>query len=281
MKRMVRVMMSSYLLFAVLNVSAQSTVTKLKSVIEPLRLAIGSGKTTNLIFPYSITSVDRGSKQVMAQKAAGVENILQIKAAGEYLKETNLTVITADGSLYSFLLSYTAEPMMLNFNLGLNEQGQLPLGILPAGNDNEARIRQLAGRLATRLPTITRLKDKKEELLLRLSNIFIQDAHFYFQLAIVNNSNIRYDVDQLRFFVNDQKRSKRTASQERELQTTYIYGNAKQVEPHSVQVLVFAMPKFTIPDHKYLLVQLMEKNGGGHLRLKIFNRLLKQCKRIY
>lgn len=273
-------MMCSYLLFAAINVSAQSPVTKLKSVIQPLRLAIGSGKTTNLIFPYSIKSVDRGSKLVMAQKASGVENILQIKAAGDNLRETNLTVITADGSLYSFLLNYTPEPTLLNFNLGLSENDQLPLGILPSGSDNEASIQQLSGRIATRLPMIPHVKDKKDDLLLKLSNIFINDVHFYFQLYIVNNSNIRYDVDQLRFFVNDRQRSKRTASQERELQSAYIYGNTKLVEPRSAQTLVFALPKFTIPDNKYLLVQLMEKNGGRHLKIRISNRLLINCKKI-
>jgi len=55
-------------------------------------------KTTNIIFPYSIVSVDIGSRDVLAQKAKGVENILQIKAARDSFPQTNISIITADGS---------------------------------------------------------------------------------------------------------------------------------------------------------------------------------------
>lgn len=46
-----------------------------------------------------LKSVDRGSKDVLAQKAKGVESILQVKAAKTNFDETNLTVINADGKL--------------------------------------------------------------------------------------------------------------------------------------------------------------------------------------
>ena len=65
--------------------------------IAPYRIEIGYVKTSNLIFPSAIKSVDRGSSWVLAQKAPGVENILQIKAAQPNFKETNVTVVTADG----------------------------------------------------------------------------------------------------------------------------------------------------------------------------------------
>ena len=48
--------------------------------IEPYSLQIGINKTTNLIFPYEIKSVDRGSRDVLVQKAKGIENVLQVKA---------------------------------------------------------------------------------------------------------------------------------------------------------------------------------------------------------
>jgi hypothetical protein len=41
--------------------------------------------------------------------------------------------------------------------------------------------------------------------------------------------------------------------------------------------LVFALEKFTIPDAKYLAIQIMEKNGGRHLSMKINNRKIMQA----
>ena len=35
-----------------------------------------------------------------------------------------------------------------------------------------------------------------------------------------------------------------------------------------------AIPKFTIPDKKYLAVQLFEANGGRHIELSVKNRTI-------
>jgi len=68
------------------------------NLIEPFHLDITFLKTTHLIFPYAIKSVDRGSPDILAQKAKGVENVLLVKAGRENFKESNLSVITADGN---------------------------------------------------------------------------------------------------------------------------------------------------------------------------------------
>ncbi|HEY9256658.1 DUF4138 domain-containing protein, partial [Chitinophaga sp.] len=51
--------------------------------IEPMRLQVAYSKTSNIIFPFAISSVDRGSRDLMVQKAKGVKNILQVKAGKE------------------------------------------------------------------------------------------------------------------------------------------------------------------------------------------------------
>src|SRR5690606_31821693 len=85
-----------------------------KSFIQPYPIGITYSKTTNLIFPYAIVSVDRGSKDVLVQQAKGAENILHVKAGKEDFEETNLTVVTAEGHLYSYVLHYTDQPRQLN-----------------------------------------------------------------------------------------------------------------------------------------------------------------------
>jgi len=41
--------------------------------------------------------------------------------------------------------------------------------------------------------------------------------------------------------------------------------------------LVIALEKFTIPDAKFLAIQIMEKNGGSHLSMKIGNKKIMQA----
>lgn len=46
---------------------------------------IAYSKTTSIVFPYAIKSIDKGSPDILMQKAKGVENILLLKAAKRIL----------------------------------------------------------------------------------------------------------------------------------------------------------------------------------------------------
>lgn len=118
MKRIAAIMITGiFLLFTCETSFSQSLTGKFQTtIIEPYPLKITLNKTTNLIFPYAIKSVDRGSADVLAQKAKGVENILLVKANRENFSETNLSVITADGKLYSFILDYMSNPAAINLS---------------------------------------------------------------------------------------------------------------------------------------------------------------------
>ena len=115
---------------------------------------------------------------------------------------------------------------------------------------------------------------------LRLSGIYITNDILYFKLEVQNRSNISYDIEMLRFFIKDEIKSKRTASQEIEIQPVYISGDTSVVKEQSKNILVYSLPKFTIPDKKFLSIQLIEKNGGRHLHLNILNRSIVKAKSL-
>jgi hypothetical protein len=56
-----------------------------------------------------------------------------------------------------------------------------------------------------------------------------------------------------------------------------VAGNNKQVKAYQKNILVFALEKFTISDAKFLAIQIMEKNGGRHLLMKVNNRKIMQA----
>lgn len=236
--------------------------------IEPYKLEISKFKTTNIIFPYPIISVDRGSQDILVQKANGVENILQLKAAKEGFPETNLTVITSDGKLNSIVLSYATQPSVLNFSIS-NRVSQS--GIIANGNINEAEIQTLAERAAFVRKKLSSYKDKLSGITFQVTGVYIQGDVLYFRVRISNQSNIDYTIDQLRFYIRDKKKASRTSSQEIEISPLYTLGEVDKVTSKGEDIFVFALPKFTIPDKKYFTVELMEKNGGRHLALKINN----------
>lgn len=249
---------------------AQNLITEIRAKVIPMNLEITTQKTTNLIFPYPVKSVDRGSAEVLVQKAKGVENILQLKAASDTLKETNLTVVTADGTLYSFIIRFLASPAQLNFSLG-KVIAQTPWALFAAGDNNEAKINDLATQLSHKKRIVSSLRTWNNAIGLRCNGIYVKDDILYFQMELENKSAINYTVDQLRFYIEDLKRAKRTASQQVQMQPMEITGNSTVIGSNSVQNIVVAIPKFTIPNQKVFMVEMLEKDGGRNLLLRIRN----------
>ncbi len=225
-------------------------------------LCISTDKTTSLIFPFPIRHVDRGAQSVLAQTVKEAPTILFVKAAAKDFSETNLSVVTDDGSLYSFEVCYDKTPAVWVHHLPINKN---------------ATLATYANAILDNPQTINGIRADKWQILAQIKGIYIKDDVIYYQLYLANESPIDYDIDLMRFYIRDKKKSKRTAVQEMELRSLHVAGNTTQVKANSNSVVVVALDKFTIPDAKYLAVQLMEKNGGRHLSLKVGNKKILQA----
>lgn len=267
------VLVMVYVLLFTIGVFAQQISKNHLTKIEPDSLAIGYSKTTNIVFPYAIKSVDRGSQDVLVQKAKGLENILQIKAAQQGFIQTNLTVVTEDGKLYSYVLNYDEQSPQLNLSMNKTKQEAQEI-YFSSESYNEQELQQYSKLAFYNKKKVRGEKENKYTIKFQLNGIFIQNDVMYYRILVANNSKINYDVDQLRFFIRDSKKVKRTASQEIEITPIHILNNVATVDEESENTFVFAVPKFTIPENKYLAIQLMEKNGGRHVELHVKNKKL-------
>ena len=87
-------------------------------MIPPHALEVCYNKTTHIIFPAEITYVDLGNENLVAGLADGAKNVLRVKSAFKSFKqETNLSVITDDGSYYTFNVKFAKEPMLLSIEM--------------------------------------------------------------------------------------------------------------------------------------------------------------------
>ncbi|MGC3947995.1 MAG: conjugative transposon protein TraN [Chryseolinea sp.] len=264
------------LLLFVLTITA-SLVSAQDANTPPIEITFN--KTSSLIFPSSIVSVDRGSRDVLAQRAKGVNNILQLKAGKLNFNETNLTVITADGNLHHFFVRYAETPSRLTLNVGVPSFSEKQ-SLLFQTDMTEDELARLSDEILSWQDPRKIKSRSKHDMSLTLKGIYIEGNVMFFHLRLENKSNIPYHTEILRFSVLDRRQAKRTASQEIVEETINQTGNASMVSGRSAEDVVFAIPKFTIPDAKWLRIDLKEKRGGRNLSIGVKNRRIIQAERI-
>jgi conjugative transposon TraN protein len=243
------------------------------------RLEISFNKTTSVVFPFAITSVDRGSRDILAQKVNSVENVLQLKAAQKDFSETNLTVITADGKLHHFTVNYSEETATQTITLADTKEDDEKQLVLAKDAVNARHIKLLCDKVIS-YPAWKVRMEKKHSMVLMLGSMHVSGDFLLYRVQIRNKSAIDYDIKSLKFYIRDKKKVKRTSSQEIEAVPVFVANEKEQVDGYGSTEMVFVLRKFTIPDGKALHIDLFEQNGGRNLKLKLFNSDILKAKLI-
>jgi conjugative transposon TraN protein len=254
------------------TLQAQSPINQ---SVTPYQVTISYNKTSNIIFPFAIKSVDRGSSAVLVQKAKGIENILQVKAARENFEETNLSVVTSDGMFYSFIVNYAEQPLLLNLSF-VKDSGsvKLPAAVVSAQLLDAASYQRMADSIQLEKGFLHK-RVTTEQMQLRLHGIYVYRQIVWFRLQLKNHSMIDFIPSSIRFFVRDKRRGKRTAMQESEITPLFSPAKDTVTEEHAfLQVLAFKA--FALAKTQKLIIQVREENGGRLLELKVsYQKLLK------
>lgn len=255
------------------NIMAQSNESSFVS-ISPYKLDVGYQKTSNLIFPYAIKSVDRGTSDILVQKAKGVDNILQLKAGRKNFEETNLSLVTSDGKFYSFLLKFSEQPAHLN--LSFNKQETIPAAIV-TNNLNEASLQEEANLVLGKKPFL-RIGKNAQQLRLILCGVYLFNDVMWFKLRLNNSSQIDFQPEYVQFFLRYKKKSKRTAVQETEICPVYTNSNQVVQGKNWVEWSIAFNP-FTVPPNQCLIIQA--GNGGRALELKVKSKFVLNARQLY
>lgn len=242
-------------------------------------------KTTSLVFPAAISSVDRGSEDIIVQKAAGVENVLRVKAGTAGFKETNLSVITADGQFYSFRVDYNESPAVTAVMIGpaINNNKVFRKAAVVRFNtngSNETQLRKLAAQASITKRNIQNVRNEGYGIQFALTGLYTHGDWFFYKFMVTNSSLVSYDIESLRLYIKDRKKIKRTATQQIELQPLLMVGVSEPIGGKSSKMMIVALPKQTIASDKQLTAVLQEHAGGRNLRCTIRSNILLRAKPI-
>jgi conjugative transposon TraN protein len=260
-------------------------------MIPPYALEVTFSKTVHIIFPSAIRYVDLGSSDLLAAKADGTENVLRVKAAlRDFSRESNLSVITEDGSYYTFNVKYAGEPVKLSVEMtdfihdgeAVNRPNNaLDIYMKELGNESPLLVNLIMKSIhKNNKREIKHIGSKRFGIQYLLKGIYSHNGLLYFHLQLKNSSNVPFDVDYITIKIVDKKVAKRTAIQEQVILPLRAFNNVTVIGGKSNERTIFTLPKFTIPDGKQLLVELNEKEGGRHQSFVVENTDLVRAKVI-
>ncbi|GHU13526.1 conjugative transposon protein TraN [Betaproteobacteria bacterium] len=251
-------------------------------MIPPYALEVTFSKTVHIIFPAAIRYVDLGSIDLLAAKADGAENVLRVKASTQgFKKESNLSVITDDGSYFTFNVKYADEPVKLSVEMAdflhsgnvINKPGhEIPVFLTELGSEPPMLVKLIMQSIyKSNRQKIKHIGSRKFAIQYLLKGIYTHNDLLFFHVQLKNTSTVSFDVDYVTFKVVDKKIAKRTSIQEQIIHPLRAYNNMTVVEGNKDERMVFTLPKFTLPDDKQLIVELSEKDGGRNQTFMVEN----------
>ena len=301
MRQMKTILILSVSLFCVTGISAQqsggdyfeglSRKISFSRMIPPHGLEITYEKTVHIIFPAPVKYVDLGNTNLVAGKADGAENVIRVKAAvRNFTEETNMSVITEDGDFFSFNVKYVDEPLLLNIEMcdfihdgeAVNRPNNAMDIYLTELENESPRLVRLIMKSVYRddKRRIRHIGSKRFGVQFLLKGLYTHGDLLYFHTEVKNGTHVPFDVDFVSFKIVDKKIMKRTAMQEQAVYPLRAYHYITRVDGKKKERSVFALPKFTLPDDKKLVVELAEKQGGRHQEFEVASEDLVRAETI-
>lgn len=100
-----------------------------------------------------------------------------------------------------------------------------------------------------------------KRLVLTLNNIYTVDKYFFIDISMLNKTNIQFDIDQIRFKIEDKKIFKATSFQSVEIKPIVVLNDDMKFKRNYRNIFVFE--KFTFPEDKVFTIEISEKQISG------------------
>ncbi|NRF37540.1 DUF4138 domain-containing protein [Pedobacter foliorum] len=249
--------------------------TALSTYAQKLPLITLPGSATfHFLSPEPIQYVDISSKAIVGD--IPIHNVLRIKLVADSIKSKGIAdsvdaIITIAGETFIAQYRVTAIPNPLNkeypSQMEILPEHTKPLDIQSQGF-SQHQLKSYATGLLFKKSETNIAQSSAFGIKGNINHIAAIGDYIFIDLSYTNNTNLKYDPDEIRFKVADEKVTKASTVQSIELKPEFILYT--QHSFHKNYRNVFAFKKFSFPGHKVLKVELSEKQISGRvLPLKI------------
>ena len=201
--------------------------------------------------------------------------------------DSNLLVITTDGNIYSYIISYAENLEDLNHFIKAtgrigNEMPNTETGVKAINTVKNESVLNLEKSSNAKIDTTSIEKDcakllqlperkhivkRKHGLSLGIKNMVYKDDLVYLQMEVKNNSGIDFEIESLEIFKVNGNPKKKSSYQELKMKPVQIYNLPTKVMNGAIRRFIYVLPKFTFSKDEKILIKLVEAKGSQSICL--------------
>lgn len=250
-------------LLSQISAHSQTNGTLYKNDLQ--RLYINEEISLHFISPEPIQYVDISTKNMVGD--IPVENVFRIKAVDDSVKNLNgvnkpLGVVTIIGQKYiaQYDLWYSADSRKLETQVDIlpADTNPLDIGATPLSTNE---LRHFAIEAYKKKKSNFNIYSTQYGISGIVNNIFTFDDYVFLDITYTNKTELKFDLDQVRFKIEDKRITKATNVQAIEIEPEYqLFDKPAFKKSHRN---IYALKKFTFPNNKVLSIELTEAQISG------------------
>ncbi|KFC20726.1 DUF4138 domain-containing protein [Chryseobacterium sp. FH1] len=281
------------LLYTLLTFTAQfltaQTATKEQIISDLPEIEITEGINLHIISPEPIQFVDLSTEKLTGDLPAA--NIARIKITDHPDSDEkgkiktlpvffngNIGIITVVAQ--SFIAQYKVvyknqENLNTITNIHIQPEAMQPVEFEKMVFSN-LELRKFAMDIIQKKSEKNPIREEKNlKLSFQLNNVYVISDYIFLDMTIKNNSNLGYDIEDLKFSLEDKKIHKATNNQSVDLTPILQLNPQKHFRKNFRNIYVFK--KFTYPNSKVMMIRLIEEQLSGRtIEMKVnYSEILK------
>ena len=277
------------LLLLTTTLNAQ-TATKEQIISDLPEIEITEGINLHIISPEPIQYVDLSTEKLTGDLPT--TNIARIKITDSQTSEEKdkkknsntffngdqVGIITVVGQ--SFMAQYKAvyrnsENLNTITNIHIQPEAMQPIEFDKMVFSNLELRKFAMGIIQKKSETNPIREEKNLKLTFQLNNVYVISDYIFLDMTFKNNSNLSYDIEALKFSIEDKKIHKATNNQSIEMTPLFQLNSQKHFKKNFRNIYVFK--KFTYPNSKVMMIRLIEEQLSGRtIEMKInYSDILK------
>jgi conjugative transposon TraN protein len=212
----------------------------------------------HFVSPEPIQYVDISAKNIIGDLP--LKNVLRIRYKDS--SKAGEAVVTIAGE--KFIAQYHIRPGGTNVPLQINIEPSdtKPLDISGIGL-SQNQLRQLALNLFSKRPRKPIEKIRAFGIYGTVNHLYTIDDYIFIDLGFDNKTDLKFDIEQIRFRIDDKKITKATNVQSVEIKPLFALLDNTAFNKYYRNIYV--LPKLTFPGDKVLHIELSEKQISGRI----------------